>query len=142
MMTDHYIQRRKPARDLLAQIPERRETDENAYRGEVVLYYPQTLPDGPDKDLYVAVAQVSQKTNLIAGIQQLAAAIAKYQPGRVEYYEQSWNEMRLVSVEPVEQKRQKVLRLRRGGFPRFVVLVRNNSAAKAYCEIVAVGKSQ
>ena len=86
VMTDHYIQRRKPARDLLAQIPERRETDENAYHGEVALYYPQTLPNGPDKDLYVAVAQVSQKTNLSPGIQELAAAIAKYHPERMEFY--------------------------------------------------------
>jgi predicted CXXCH cytochrome family protein len=86
VMTDHYIQRRKPARDLLAQIPERAETDATAYHGEVVLYYPQTLPDGTDRDLYVAVAQVSQKSNLSRGIQDLAAAIGKYRPGRMEFY--------------------------------------------------------
>src|SRR5258708_4089223 len=38
VMTDHYIQRRKPAGDLLAPIAERRETDDTGYRGEVVLY--------------------------------------------------------------------------------------------------------
>ena len=67
VMTDHYIQRRKPSRDLLAPLNERRETDENAYRGEVDLYYPTTLPEGPDRDLYLAVAQVSQKSNLSKG---------------------------------------------------------------------------
>ena len=33
LMTDHYIQRRKPQRDLLAPIQERRETDDRAYHG-------------------------------------------------------------------------------------------------------------
>ena len=86
VMTDHYIQRRKPARDLLAQMAERRETDENAYHGEVVPYYPKTLPNGPESELYLAVAQVSQKTNLNRGIQDLAAAIEKYRPDRMEFY--------------------------------------------------------
>src|SRR6185295_3884427 len=44
VMTDHYIQRRKPARDLLAPIVERHDTDATAYRGEVVLYYPSQPP--------------------------------------------------------------------------------------------------
>jgi predicted CXXCH cytochrome family protein len=86
VMTDHYIQRRKPARDLLAPKAERRETDESAYHGPVVLYYPLSMPQGPDRDLYLAVAQVSQKTNLNQGIQQLTAAIEKYRPGRTEFY--------------------------------------------------------
>jgi predicted CXXCH cytochrome family protein len=51
VMTDHYIQRRKPARNLLAPLTERRETEDNGYHGEVILYYPQSLPDGPDRDL-------------------------------------------------------------------------------------------
>ncbi|HYR90102.1 MAG TPA: tetratricopeptide repeat protein [Terriglobia bacterium] len=86
VMTDHYIQRRKPARDLLAPITERRETDENAYHGEVVLYYPETLPEGADRELYLAIAQVSQKANLSEGTQQLATAVEKYRPDRTEFY--------------------------------------------------------
>ena len=86
VMTDHYIQRRKPERDLLAPLPERREADENAYRGEVLFYYPQSLPAGRDRDLYWAVAQVSQKSNLSQGIPALAAAIEKYRPDNLEYY--------------------------------------------------------
>jgi predicted CXXCH cytochrome family protein len=84
--TDHYIQRRKPAGDLLAEIPERHETDGNAYRGPVVLYYPQTLPHTAENDLYLAIAQVNQKSNLTDGIAQLAAAIQLFRPERAEYY--------------------------------------------------------
>ena len=65
--TDHYIQRRKPAGDLLAERPERQETGANAYRGPVVLYYPETLPHTPENDLDLAVAQVKQSSNLAAG---------------------------------------------------------------------------
>jgi len=86
VMTDHYIQRRKPARDLLATKVERRETDENAYRGKVVLYYPEALPKSPENELDLAVAQVSQKSNLSEGIDELAGAIEKYHPDRMEYY--------------------------------------------------------
>src|SRR5256885_11129919 len=43
--TDHYIQRQKPAGDLLAERPERQETGAAAYRGRVGLYYPETLPE-------------------------------------------------------------------------------------------------
>jgi predicted CXXCH cytochrome family protein len=86
VMTDHRIQRRKPSRDLLAPLVERSDSDGNRYRGEVVLYYPPTLPPGAERDLYVAIAQVSQKTNLGRGIPQLAAAIEKYRPERIEFY--------------------------------------------------------
>ena len=83
VMTDHYIQRRKPAGDLMADIPER-VGDANPYRGEVVLYYPKTLPR-PEDELYLAVAQVEQQSNLGEGIGRLAAAIEKYRPGRAEF---------------------------------------------------------
>jgi predicted CXXCH cytochrome family protein len=84
--TDHYIQRRKPAGDLLAEIAERHETDANAYRGPVLLYYPAELPHTPENELYLAIAQVNQKSNLTRGIAQLAAAIERYSPKRAEYY--------------------------------------------------------
>jgi predicted CXXCH cytochrome family protein len=86
VMTDHYIQRRKPARDLLGKIVERLETDSNSYRGQVVSYYPQELPKKPESELYLAVAQVSQNSNLTEGIKELTAAIGKYHPQRIEYY--------------------------------------------------------
>jgi predicted CXXCH cytochrome family protein len=86
VVTDHYIQRQKPTGDLLADRPERQETAANAYRGPVVLYYPETLPHTPENDLDLAVAQVKQKSNLIEGIAQLTAEIKKYSPQRAEYY--------------------------------------------------------
>jgi tetratricopeptide (TPR) repeat protein len=91
-MTDHYIQRRKPAGDLLADRPE---TEGTPYRGEVVPYYPATLPKTAESDLYLAIAQVIQKSNLTAGIAQLKAAIERYRPKRPEYYLQlaeAWRE--------------------------------------------------
>ena len=86
VMTDHYIQRDKPRRDLLAPIAEQHETDANAYRGEVVPYYPRDQAKDPGSELYRAIAQVSQKSNLPHGVPALAEAIAKYRPGRIEYY--------------------------------------------------------
>ena len=53
--TDHYIQRRRPAGDLLAEMAERHETGDKAYRGEVVPYYPGKLRPAPDNDLYLGL---------------------------------------------------------------------------------------
>jgi predicted CXXCH cytochrome family protein len=86
VMTDHYIQRRKPAGDPLAEIPERHETTADAYRGEVVPYYPNPLPHTPENDLYMGIAQVIQGSNLALGIAQLTDAIERYRPQRPEYY--------------------------------------------------------
>lgn len=85
VMTDHYIQPRKPAKDPLAEKPEQRQTEATAYRGEVVLYYPPTLPK-PEDELYLAIAQVSQNSNLGPGITRLKAAIDRFRPARAEYY--------------------------------------------------------
>jgi predicted CXXCH cytochrome family protein len=84
--TDHYIQRRKPAGDLLAELAERHETSSGAYRGAVALYYPEELAHTPENDLYLAIAQVNQRSNLGNGIAQLAAAIERNPPQRAEYY--------------------------------------------------------
>jgi tetratricopeptide (TPR) repeat protein len=84
VMTDHYIQRRKPSRDLLAALAER--TDDNDYRGEVVLYYPPNLPASADSELYSAAAQVVQNSNLNDGIIRLKAALEKYRPAEGEFY--------------------------------------------------------
>lgn len=86
VMTDHYIQRRKPARDLLAPLEERHLTEETAYKGPVALYYPRQLPPTQESELYLAMAQVKQFSNLQAGIPQLAAALDKYRPETAEFY--------------------------------------------------------
>jgi predicted CXXCH cytochrome family protein len=89
VMTDHYIQRVKPARDLLAEIPERL----TSYRGEVVPYDPP-VPAKASDELYLAIAQVSESSNLTAGIARLSAAIEKYRPSRAEYYLQLGDALR------------------------------------------------
>jgi len=85
VMTDHYIQRRPPVH-LLAPLAERQEFDSKQYRGTVIPYYPSPLPRTPENLLYTAIAQVTQKSNLKAGLPQLAAEVAKQQPARPEFY--------------------------------------------------------
>ena len=91
-MTDHFLQRRKPARDLLAPIAER-PPDAKPYRGDVVLYYPKALPKA-ENELYLAIAQVLQGSNRSAGIGQLSAALEKYHPERADYYVELANALR------------------------------------------------
>jgi len=83
---DHYIQRVKPAGDLLAAIPEHHETPANSYRGKVELYYPKTLPATPENEMYLAVAQIRDRSNLAEGIPRLAAALAAVHPKIPEPY--------------------------------------------------------
>ncbi len=78
VMTDHYIQRRKPPGDLLAPRAERPAGEEARYKGPVVLYYPPRLPLTPENELYQAAAQVKELNNLQKGIQRLQAALEKY----------------------------------------------------------------
>jgi Flp pilus assembly protein TadD len=85
VMTDHYIQR-KPRGNLLAPLKEREETGDRDYRGPVVLYYPPKLPPTPESELYVALAQVKQLTNLKEGIASLAAALDKHRPEEGQFY--------------------------------------------------------
>ncbi|HWZ34047.1 MAG TPA: tetratricopeptide repeat protein [Bryobacteraceae bacterium] len=89
VMTDHYIQRERPARDLRAEIPERL----TSYRGEVVPYDPP-VPLKASDELYLAIAQVSESSNLTTGIARLSAAIEKYRPARAEYYLQLGDALR------------------------------------------------
>ena len=86
LATDHLIQRNKPAGDLLAARPERHETGDRAYRGEVVLYYPADLPASPTRELYTALAQVIDKSNLEKGIPRLSAVIQRFPFARPEFY--------------------------------------------------------
>jgi predicted CXXCH cytochrome family protein len=86
VMTDHYIQRHKPTRNLLAEITERHETGANAYHGEVAPYYPAPLAATPENELYHAIVQVKQQSNLQAGIARLTEALEKQAPQRPEYY--------------------------------------------------------
>jgi tetratricopeptide (TPR) repeat protein len=86
VMTDHYIQRHRPPGNLLAPRREVHDTEENAYRGEVVPYYPPQLPSTPEGELYLAVAQVQNGANLAAGMPRLEQALHKHKPARHEFY--------------------------------------------------------
>ena len=82
VMTDHYIQRFKPKKDLLAPLQEMVPT----YHDEVVPYYPKSIAQVPDDELYLAVAQVDQQSNLEAGTPRLKQAIEKYKPENPVFY--------------------------------------------------------
>ncbi|MDQ6677507.1 MAG: tetratricopeptide repeat protein [Acidobacteriota bacterium] len=82
VMTDHLIRRFAPTRDALSPLNEKQET----YRGEVVPYYPSPLPRTAGNELYTAVAQVTEGSNLAGGLQRLSAAIAQQKPARPEFY--------------------------------------------------------
>ncbi len=84
VMTDHRIQANPPD-GLLEPKRERSTLTETAYQGEVALYYPRQLRD-PDTELYVALAQTAQGSNLEAGIQMLEAAIQARQPPEAGFY--------------------------------------------------------
>jgi tetratricopeptide (TPR) repeat protein len=93
VMTDHYIQRPKSDRDLLAEITEPSGT-ELVYRGEVSPYYPAPLEPTPDNELYLDLAQVRMDNNLDAGIRRFSAAVVKYRPTQSEFYSELGDAMR------------------------------------------------
>jgi predicted CXXCH cytochrome family protein len=87
VMTDHLIQRRQPAVDLLADKPEARGSPAAAYRGEVVPYYPAKLAaTDREASLYLALAQIVEWSNLKKGLPRLESLIEKYRPQRAQYY--------------------------------------------------------
>lgn len=85
VMTDHFIQRNPPPSSL-AMKPESYESDDTAYKGEVVPYWPAKLASTEANELDVAVAQVRDGSNLKEGIPRLEALLKKYQPPQSEYY--------------------------------------------------------
>jgi tetratricopeptide (TPR) repeat protein len=82
VMTDHFIQRFKPRRSLLEPIKETTPT----YRGEVIPYYPTSLTDIPNGDLYRALAQTEGNSNLEAGTFLMRQAIERGKPTDPEFY--------------------------------------------------------
>jgi Flp pilus assembly protein TadD len=86
VMTDHWIRRHPPAGDPLAPLAERQEFDDHQYSGEVVPYYPSPLPPTPENALYVAIAQVAQRSNLAKGLPLLSAEIARQKPAQAAFY--------------------------------------------------------
>ncbi len=86
VMTDHKIMRQKPPGDLLAEKSEKHETPANSYRGEVALYYPEKPEATPEIELYLALAQIKERSNLEAGLHQLSGLIEKRRPAAAGFY--------------------------------------------------------
>ena len=86
VMTDHRISRRKSSGDLLEPLPEANRLSEVSYQGEVTLYYPERSALAEADELYLATAQVMQRSNLEAGIDRLDEAVRQHQPARAEFY--------------------------------------------------------
>jgi predicted CXXCH cytochrome family protein len=84
VMTDHHIQRRPPAGDLLA--PREEIGGDYVYRGPVEPYYPADLSSNPTDQLYLAVAQVTHRSNLEKGTAGLRSLIESYQPPEADFY--------------------------------------------------------
>lgn len=84
VMTDHYIQRYKPDRDLLAPKPE--VDDRPPDRSGIVLYYPPQLPPTAENKLYLDVAEVKDGSQGAPAIARLQAALIKYAPAEPEFY--------------------------------------------------------
>ncbi len=73
VMTDHFIRRTQPQRDLLAKIAETHTPASSVQ--EVTLYYPVKLPPTPEAEISLAEAQVDDN-----GISRLQALLERYQP--------------------------------------------------------------
>ncbi len=86
VMTDHYIQRIKPTRDLLAPLQESEFEAADKYRGEVIPYYPPNVSKTSEEDLYLDVAQVHDAANMKLGIPRLQQDLEKYSPGTPQFY--------------------------------------------------------
>jgi predicted CXXCH cytochrome family protein len=86
VMTDHKIVRLPPAGDLLAEKKEKHESPANSYRGEVVLYYPEKPAQTAETQLYTALAQITDRSNLEAGLSRLSSLIEKYHPPQAGFY--------------------------------------------------------
>lgn len=86
VVTDHLIQRRPPAGNLLANLRERHSSDAEEYRGPVVPYYPSPLPPTAENELYLGVAQVALRNNLEKGVVELSQAVDRAQPREAQFY--------------------------------------------------------
>ena len=72
VMTDHWIQRRPPARDLLAPLEE----NHTPHEGAVVLNDPEALP-ASGRDIYWGLAQVQSPSHLRQGLSKLNASLSR-----------------------------------------------------------------
>ena len=81
VMTDHRIAADHRPQGLTAPIPETMESDDELYRGPVEPYYPAAK-----SELYEAVAQVYEQTNLAEGIPRLRKVLETEKPAQADFY--------------------------------------------------------
>lgn len=129
VMTDHYIQRKSAGKLLTAPRAERRDSEDAVYRGPVIPYYPAETGSVRQAELYRAVAQVKQGSNLQEGIALLSAAIRRHQPEEAGFYfelaEAYARQARPADAVPYYQE---ALRRSPGLRPALIGLARNLSA--------------
>lgn len=82
VMTDHYIQRVKPDRDLLAPLPE--VATEGQGPDAIFPYYPPQLPRTAEDELYIATAEVKHGSAM--GLAHLQSAILRDSPVEPDFY--------------------------------------------------------
>jgi len=86
VVTDHFIQRKPPNRNLLAELTELHIPESEEYHGEVIPYYPAQPAPTNENNLYKSVAQVLLKNNLENGTESLSRLITQSAPLRPEFY--------------------------------------------------------
>ena len=87
VMTDHLIQRQAPpVKELLAERRETPDTPPDSYRGTVKRYLLDHEGSLPDDELYNALAQVIDSSNLNAGIPLLQAQLQQHPPAQPNAY--------------------------------------------------------
>jgi hypothetical protein len=82
VLTDHYIQRNKPAGNLTGPIDEPEGMPQA--QGNLVLFYPQQLPDSPENELYLASAELKNDNTDKNRIAQFETNIEKFKQGQTE----------------------------------------------------------
>ena len=86
VLTDHKIVRAIPPGDLLAEKTEVHESPGTSYRGEVAPYYPSKLAANSGEMLYGALAQITEESNLTAGLNRAAALAERTHPAQPQFY--------------------------------------------------------
>ncbi len=95
VMTDHLIQRRAPpASELLAERQEIPEDAAHAYRSEVKRYLLDRQTPKAGDDLYNALAQVIDSSNLEVGTPRLEELLSAQRPGQPNFYIELGDAMR------------------------------------------------
>jgi predicted CXXCH cytochrome family protein len=83
VLTDHYIQREKPSRDLLAPLEPHPASSDN--KTVLAPYYPEKLRDRSDDQLYMAIAESENAANP-QGAAALESTLKAYAPAQAEFY--------------------------------------------------------